>query len=182
MNKNIILILVFLLGITLVFFELIIPIYSATTAINLEIQQKQKDLSEARIIAEKINALTEKYNAMSEEITQIDNLVPNKESLPEIIASLDAVASENGIVLESINFQSKKSISEDLTMIETPLSYNSLGIQISSSASNYNGLKSFLGAVEKNLRLMDTDKVSFSASTEKTGEFKLDINLIAYYK
>lgn len=182
MNKNLILILIFILGITLVIFEIITPLYTEIATVGVEIRNKQSDLAKAKIIVEKIDALNTKYSSMTDEITQINNLLPADKNLPEIIATIESLASANGVNLQSVSFQSQKTTGENLNNIETFLDYNSLGVQLNANVGAYENLKSFIKAIENNLRLLDIGTVSFGVSNDQIGGYKLNINLLTYYK
>lgn len=76
-------------------------------------------------------------------IDKLDKILPDKPEIPELIVQLEALASENGMILKSINFNKDKLTAQ---------------VQL---AGKYQAFKKYLQALESNLRLLDITNLSF---------------------
>lgn len=176
MNKNITVSLVLLVIILLAVFELIMPLFNQVSVAQVELRQLMSQEKDAQAVIDKIKDLNADYEAMKEETARIDVLLPDKEDLATIITSLEAMAGENGLLLESISFAPPAS---PLVATSEASWWKNLSLQVSASGS-YLSFKNFLQSVEKNMRLMEVKSTRLT-SQEKDRQFKINIDLETHY-
>ena len=139
------------------------------------------------------------YDSRKSEMNRVFYVLPIEKDLPNLIVQFEALASENGLILEKINFikqvTTKKAAAEDVEWgeksptsttttetLEPQKDYKTLEVSLSLSG-NYQSFQSFLEALELNIRLMDIKSISFKTQkTEAGAGFTFDINLQVYYQ
>ena len=108
---------------------------------------------------------------------RLGQAIPTTEERPEIISMMEQLASQNGLNLKNIDITA---LTEETRPVQTSKNEKSnlssqtlrrLNINLS-LAGNYSSLKSWLEAVEKNLRIVDVKDVSISVkeSVSPSGE------------
>ena len=176
MNKNIISILVLVAMIIFMISEVAIPFYNQIGSTKLKLIEQKVALENNQKTLDSFNDLFKKYKLLGDDVNKLSLVVPDKENLDEIIVSLEAMAKENGIFLESVAFQpkvSQSSASVDLSRINVS--------QINLNASgNYEAFRSFIGALENNLRIMDIKLVKFGQQGQQD-DFKINLGIDTYY-
>lgn len=184
MNKNIITIII-LFGVfaaILLLFDL--PSYNKFVSFREEIDKQNNSLIEKKELVANVNQLKQVYDSRKDEVKRVYYAIPAKRDIPGLIVQFEALASENGLILENINLGKIKTERSKLGEIESPEeTYKSLDITLK-LAGNYLAFKSFLQALEFNVRLMDINLISFSSiETEESGlVFTFDVKLKAYYQ
>lgn len=177
--KNIIILILVLVFIGIVFlFDL--PAYNKFTSLNKEIKWQEQLLEDKEAVIVKTNQLKQDYDTYKDELKRVTYVLPSEKEIPNLIVQFEALVSENGLVLESLNFleEEAKKAKEG----ETPAPYKSLQVSLSATGT-YESLESFLKALELNIRLMDVKLVDFSSKqSEMEGLFTFNINLIVYYQ
>lgn len=118
---------------------------------NIKIAQADKDeLIKYKLLGEK---LISESALMESQINDVKEIMPSSPQTAEILATLDVLAKENGLVLDKIDFTfgrlTRQSSEEELTdlpsLINTQLTLR----------GNYLGFKTFLQEVEKEKRLLN---------------------------
>lgn len=197
---NFILILVFVA----VLFLLDLPIYSKVNFLRGEIKKNNGLLKEKQELLAKVNQLKGVYESRQDEIKRAYYVLPQEKDVPNLIVQFEALASENGLILEGINFI-KKTVKPTVVEAEEPglggttptqipgaeprKNYETLEISLSLNGS-YQSFRSFLEAIELNVRLMVIKSIDFTSEakkekteTEAGGEgFTFNINLEVYYQ
>jgi len=140
--------------------------------------QKQVLLDKQELIktVEKLNIL---YEENKESVDKSKVVLPSDEDIPNLIVQFEALAFEQGLVLEKIGLSEVKK--EEVENFKTmSITLNLMG--------TYPAFKNFIMAAEENMRLMDIDSISFSYK-ESEGEeeqgseiFDFNVTLNTYYK
>lgn len=174
--KNIIILILILVFIGIVFlFDL--PAYNRFTLLNREIKWQEQLLEDKQAVIAKTEQLKQDYETHKDELKRVNYALPSGKEIPNLIVQLEALVSENGLVLENLNFLEKEAKAG-----EAPAPYKSLEISLR-AAGTYESLEGFLKALELNIRLMDVKLISFSSKQSETeGLFIFNINLIVYYQ
>ena len=195
--KNII-ILILIVAFVVILFLFDLPIYNEVTYLRNEIKTYKDFLEEKEELVIKVNQLKQIYESRKGELSKVHYALSFEKDIPNLIVQLEALTSENGLILENLAFIEKKI--EQKGKVEwgkeeaTPISgvkpkkaHKSLGVTLSLTGS-YQSLKSFLKALEFNVRLMDIKSISFSIpevkgeTKEMASIFTFDIQLDVYYQ
>jgi len=172
----------------LIFLDL--PSYNKTAMLRSEIKKNQELLKEKEELALKVNELKEIYDSRRNAINKVYYILPVKKDVPGLIVQLEALASESGLVLNNINF-TEKEIKKSATLKTgqgipaTELKQDCKSLIVSSEiGGSYQSFKSFLKALEYNVRIMDIKSIDFSIeeSEEKGWDFTFNLEIEVYYQ
>lgn len=175
MIKNII-IIILILGFVAVVVFLDVPGVQSVLNLKKDINTQKETFIETQELASKIENLTKSSRENKESVEKTNYILPDSEDIPNLIVQLEALAFEQGLILEKIEFTPIKQESGNIENYQT-LSVNMRLI------GSYPALKSFLKAVEENMRLMDISSVNFSTPSEESLQiFEFDLSLNTYYQ
>lgn len=173
MNKNYIGAGLIAIAIVL-FWALVLPLYDAVSDLDAAIQERNDLLASRNTIITNINNLNKEYQKRIPEITKLSATVPAKKSIAEVLSAVDNITAKNGIQLISSTIVGQNVSSADTSP------YNLLPIDMSLSG-NYPGLTNLLGALERNLRLIDITSVDAVAVSLINPALNITIKGNAYY-
>jgi len=208
MNKPILIIVIFTALTGLVSWQYFMPVFDKVSGLREDLATWQGKLDETQALSKKLETLKKKYNSMPEEVERVAQAIPAKDDIPGLLVQLEQLASQNGLILNTVSFtlpETKKSkkaqqiVNEDGEAISTASGTGSTGAQKTSLPAGVKTLavdmsltgtqssfKTFLLAVEENLRIMDVSSIGFSAkgSSDSTGgssgnsgeDFKVSLN------
>lgn len=181
MKKNAIILISVLVFIAILFL-LDLPAYNKASLLRSEIKRHKNLLEEKKELIIKVDQLKRVYESRKSEIENVYYSLPSAEDIPGLIVQFEALVSENGLILEELDFFEKKiKRGEEVER----RSYKILEVTLSATGK-YQSFKSFLEALELNIRLMDIKIIQFSSEeTEEilgTGFLTFDIRLEVYYQ
>lgn len=195
--KNIIILILIVVFIVILFlFDL--PTYNEVAYLRGEIKTYKDFLEEKKEFVIKVDQLKQIYESRKEELSKVHYVLSSEKDIPNLIVQFEALTSENGLILENLAFIEKrieqggrvewgKEEATPIPEVKAKEVHKSLGVTLSSTGS-YQSLKSFLKALEFNVRLMDIKSISFSIpevkedTKEMASIFTFDIQLEAYYQ
>ena len=126
---------------------------------------KKNELSSRQTYLERLKIMKEEYERINtQDILKISEILPEEEDISGIFVQLEALAKDSGLKLIKITInKTARSVREGATGITTGSSgIRTLEVSISvSGGEDYGNLKSFLDKIEKNIRLLDVQTVSF---------------------
>ena len=113
---------------------------------------EMKNILESRAnIFSTIDKLKTDYISKNKEIEKISIIIPPKKRVPELISTMESLASRNGLILSSLN----------ITDGETKDAAAIVNMEATLYGS-YEAFRSFLAALEKNRRLIEVGVVKLS--------------------
>jgi hypothetical protein len=131
-------------------------------------------------LIEKRNELVVKKNNLSEaDELRLKKLLPDHVDNVRLIIDLDRIAQKHGITIRNITIDdaaSKKDSAAALGAAESPV--GTIGLKFSIQAT-YDRFLSFVGDLERSLRLVDITDVTFSSSD--TGIYDIGIAIKTYW-
>lgn len=187
MIKNIIVLILILAFVGVVVF-LDMPKVQKILDLRRQIKEEKEKFSEKQILLAKIEKLVQLYEENKENFEKINDVLPFNQDIPNLIVQLEALAFENGLVLEDITLTpTEKETAGRAKEVRTQEEKVSKDYQILAVnfklIGDYLAFKNFLKTVEENMRLMDIISISFSlASGEGVQIFNFDLNLKTYYQ
>lgn len=158
-------------------FWILLPIWNDAQAM-LELKKgNAENLAQRKQLTASLGKLIGQYGERTADFNYFSKAIPAGQDIPGLLVSLEALASENGMIFSSVNFKPKD--------LKTP-GVKILTVEIKTMGS-YPAFQNYLKAMEKSLRLFDVVSVSFSGiAPGQTGasannlEFNLLVN--AYYQ
>lgn len=156
----------------------------------------QKELEQKRLYLEQLKQLQEKYNKLNQDaLENLQYVLPKGNNVPELLVALEALAEDNGLRLVNIDVSASETTtqtgaqdtsetapSETLTETGTPFAIENADIRkvnVTFSVEgidSYEALKTFLGELERNMRLMDLHAFQYREGTKSYA-----LNLTTYY-
>jgi len=184
MKKNIIIIVLITVFLVVVFF-LDWPLFKQTSSLRDEIKSYNKLIEERKELIAKVEQLKDIYEDRQTDINKVYYALPQRQEIPELIVQLEALASENGLILESLDIKEKKRATEtNEKKAAVSSQINILEISLALSGS-YPAFKGFLEALEYNVRIMDVQKIEFSfkkGQEEGAAFLGFNLDLLVYYQ
>lgn len=159
-------------GAGIIFWVLLMPTYDNVMARREAVTQRNDIIKTKTDIITSINSLTKEYANRSADIARFSSMVPALKSAPELVSSIQALATQNGLQLKTI------SLSGNITQDLNPYLSQSIGIELN---GGYLAFKSFLMAIERNIRLIDIDSIDASPIAENSPVISFRIKGNAYY-
>jgi len=175
----------------------IMPSWDVLNVDRVTLSYRQSALEQAKSLNQKIEELNSQYT--NEELESVLSVLPKQEELSALLIQLERLATGNGLIMESVNFSKieqppaaqesqpapeSENVTPDvgqITLQENPTTpYKVLLVSLKLSGG-YDAFKSYLQAVEKNLRLMDVTSLSLS-SAGTSQNFFFTVNLRVYYQ
>jgi Tfp pilus assembly protein PilO len=162
---------IIMLGASLVgFLAYILPTYRDIAALRAEQADYNTVLDNAKKLQQERNKLVEKYNALDPALlAQLNTLLPNNPGNVKLILELDALARQYGMVLQNVKIDDADAVQAGTARPGTPAINSEVGnLKITFSLLGpYPGFTNFVRSVEKSLRVIDIQKVSFNAVDDK---------------
>jgi len=185
--------IIILAAVVLVGYFLVWPAFQSMMLGRDNLVAWQQKLAQAQESKKKLGELETKYQSIQDEQDRIMQALPPSEDIPGLLVQMEALASQNGLIIDSLSFVYPQSdtgarinVSETEGSVAATGSSLPAGVKVLSVNLNLNGnyssLKNFLKAAENNLRLTDVGKISYSQNDTYSDMGKLSIGLSVYYK
>ena len=170
--------LVFFLASIAVFSFFIVPASRELQDIRGERSALAELLERETSKIEAVSALFEQYGGVSDLQKTLGMALPTEEEIPDIINQLQGTAKVAGVSMNSLNINlpaikagSKEDVIKSFGVVQITFAIE----------GKYDQIKSYLDAIETNVRVMDVQKFGVQGGTEKE---TLDYNIVvnAYYQ
>lgn len=140
------------------------------------------------------DTLLSTINSISkEDLDRIDASLPQAQRAGEFLVTLENIAVETGILLKQLNLSGSSEQAQPQSAGKTPKpipvrptpaiqkTISELPSTLSVSGS-YDAFKQFLNAVEKNIRLIDIETISFNSPEQPSQAMDIRMKLKTYYQ
>lgn len=149
-----------------------VPQYDAVVAKRLALQERAEVLSDRSALITKIEGFAKKYAENAVAIERYASIVPARKSAPELVSSLQTLANSNGLQLTTLALATNAK--------ETKNPYESQSVDIGLTGG-YPSFKSFLTALERNIRIIDITSIDANPTSENSPIISFRIKGKAYY-
>lgn len=157
------------------------PAWSTVSDLRSQVVLKKNETENEKQALEKIKSLSGVVDSRQNDVNRLETAIPDSESKPELIAIMENLASQNGLGLTAINIDvvpdEPKSRQEKEGNILANTLIRTLKIDLKLTGS-YSSFKSWLEAVENNLRIFDIQKISFSVKENKGSQDQVAVSRI----
>lgn len=195
MSKNFISLLLLIVAVA-VFWVWSKPYFGEIDLLRVEKKAIEESLANSRELQELRDGLLQKYNLISlENSSRLSKLLPTSAEITKLMVELENIAQATGVRIKRINaigiqqpsqptskagsvsfaFQEQ---AENLLLAGVP-PYQSAIVNMVFSTS-YEGFRAFLEELQRSLRLMNVDDISFSAAEANLYEFTIKAEI--YFK
>lgn len=184
-NISLIIAFIFLLGALFVFFILVWPTLGEIRELNKKLAQERKHYQNQLQSVEIARSIIEQYKNLLPVSQTISLTLPRDPELQNLIKQLETISQESRIFIQNINFEKTTSLLIQSTNQELTQPYQTLTINLNLVGS-YQDFKTWLNAIETNMRLMDVFKISLSPIISEgqkfSDNFNFNVVLKTYYQ
>lgn len=159
---------------------------------NLETAKQQQTVELQKV--KQLESLQKQYSSLGKELERISFMLPQDAAVNDLLVELEALITKSGVGLQKLEINEPKTVTRRSKEGANDLSsVQKAGIRIS-FVTTYEGLKNFLRLQERELRLMDVKKLSFSPGGRAEGSaggsliagflsvFTVSLDLNTYFK
>ena len=194
MNKRVIIIFVNIVLIIVLVFIFAKPLWDSVRNLKIKYAEQEQEVKNIEALLVKVQELEQKYHEVGKDVEKLSLALPKEKDLPYLIIQFESLASNNGLLLESIEFEDPSQNTtkrgeredEDREGLTALFPYLSVNIKLNGS---YEGLKGYLESLGDNIRSMDVVDIDFSKEGQKeevAGSdldiFKFNLELVVYYE
>ncbi|MBU1118584.1 type 4a pilus biogenesis protein PilO [Patescibacteria group bacterium] len=144
----------------------------------------QAEKAEIESSIESLSVTMTNYEAIKENAEKINDVLPTKEQVPELLYQLEAIAEkEAGVSFAGVSFANSAEQQNEESTQELPSGVHTMNVAVQIHGT-YPGLKRYLDAIEQNIRIIDVTSVQFSGAyqlDESPDLFEYQISMNAYY-
>ena len=163
----------------------IVPHYHNVSVLRTQVADYNTVLTNANTLQAERNQLVQKYNAIDPvNISKLATMLPANPQNVGLILELSAVANQYGLTLQNVKIDdsSAQTTTTNGTSSTTATNPNvgTLGIQFS-LAGPYNGFVNFLTTIERSLRIIDVNKVSFATTGSSGSNYQYSVGVNTYW-
>jgi Tfp pilus assembly protein PilO len=162
----------FLIGVAMFFF-VDLTLWNNIKFTREKIERSEQELALLQDLVAVISELNTTFGDVAEAADKVEVALPPRAGIPEILVQVSVLASQNGLALQGINFSSEESSRKQTY---SPVTIN---LQVS---GDYEALKTFVVALEQNLRIIDVQRISFAAGSEDEGPINFNLSLTTYFQ
>ena len=154
------------------------PTFNEISALMDEKDKYESSLNTVAEIENKKNELLTKFNQISAaDRKSIDTVLPNSLDFVKLISQIDAVAARHGVKIDNISSKEMDSwVGESIAEAEPPRPYRSSLIGFSFDGS-YEQFNSFMGDLEKSLRVLDVRAVKINAKDKGLNSYSVEFEV-----
>jgi Tfp pilus assembly protein PilO len=161
----------------------IVPHYHNVSVLRAQVADYNTVLQNANTLQAERNQLVQKYNAIDPaNIAKLGTMLPANPQNVALILELSSVASQYGLTLQNVKVDASPQTASTAggTSSTSNPNLGTLGIQFS-LAGSYNGFVNFLSTIERSLRIIDVNKVSFTTSNAVGGNYQYSVGINTYW-
>ena len=164
------------------------PVLDEIAVLQAEADSYDEALSNSKILQAERDRLTDKYNSFRQnDLDRLFKMVPDSVDNIQLILEIQEEAARRGIVVQNVEFEPevdeeelaegeeapvRKTSSRAPTGLEN-LDYEEFELEFSVEGS-YDNFVSFMALVERSLRLVDINQISFTPGTSEDDELYTD--------
>lgn len=173
------------------------PIYEEITLLQEEADSYSKALDNSAQLQKERDRLTTKYNSFAQEdVLKLEKMLPNSVDNIQLILEIQEEASKRGIIVKNVEFEPEQFVNQNedpLPEGETPNNtardrattrrtnndiednkdYETFELEFSVEGS-YDDFVSFMKLMERSLRLVDINSISFTPGTSEKDKVYTD--------
>ena len=155
------------LMVVLVFWFGVAGSISAVGQLESNLKAKKQSLDLEHQVIDKLNSISQILDGQKSNVERLEQAVPSQEYRPELISMMENLANQNGLNLMNIGINAMQEALPKKGEAVAPKPIKKLKVVLELNGT-YSSFKSWLEAMEKNLRLMDISKISFAVKESKS--------------
>lgn len=169
--------LLFLIGGMVVFSSLVLPAYSEVQTLRGESKALANVLEEEETFVGAASRLLQQYESAADLRRNLSLVLPVKEDIPGAVNQLQGIAKATGVSVEAVNIEFLPLQPQKSTAV-LPTGALKINLRLK---GDYASLRSYVQAVETNVRVFDVDSFIISEGGI-TGPLKANLVIRTYYQ
>ncbi|MDP3993359.1 MAG: type 4a pilus biogenesis protein PilO [bacterium] len=171
------------------------PKYQNLNAERGVLKAKEEDVKSRQNSLASVNGLIEELKNSQDKLQSIDEALPTAPRIPELLANMDYLASQSGLLISNLQISPGPSLEptgpegfpvqiDDPEIMELLSSTESLGLMTvdGSFRGRYVNLQTFLLNLEQNLRLQDVQSLTLGEVDQESGLQDFNLKIQIYYQ
>jgi len=155
-NLSILAITILIAGSVFVFIHYIKPAIAQRKVLLADINEMQEKIKILQDYKSKFDSLVKTYQSAGSDIEMIKQSLPNEAQTAQVLSIFDSISKKSGISLNNLTFSTQEQND-----------YNTLTIKVDLTTT-YANFKLWLSEIEKELRLIDLNRISIKVTTPST--------------
>lgn len=186
-NISLALSFVFLVLALIVIFVWAWPAFQEVGVLNKKINEEKSQYDTQYKAVQIAKSIIDQYKSLISVSQTISLSIPRGAEIQNLLAQLDNITTQSGLSLQSVNFENVGVLTSPSKQSAQNIiqSYKTLRLTLGLTG-NYESLKTWLNAVESDIRLMDIINIAFagltSDSQKNSGLFNFKVMLNVYYQ
>lgn len=165
----------------------VLPAWNQVTSLRIGINERVAARDRLQGLVDQARDYIGREDELNRRVQPIDAALPTSPQIPELIATLDALATRSDVVLSRLSFQQEPpaaATEQGENARERGVSRVSISTGV---VGTYSDLRVWLRSVERELRLLDVEALSLSplAAGERVTEdmpINVSVTLVAYWQ
>lgn len=168
----------FILGAIFVYSTLISKSYSGIKELRSKLESEKVTLKKYQDVIKKIDSLASGIENLPSVQNQVSLILPKDKDSGYLVNQIVGLAKINGLSIQSLSTKvnpiqpSKSSVIKNLGKLSADVEFS----------GTYSGFKSFLGQIETNILILDTDNIKITKQDGKDGGIKYGVSVMSYYQ
>lgn len=159
------------------------PQYQDVIALRTQESQLKDVLANSRTLQEKRDQLLKTFNAMSpNDVARLEKMVPNNADNVKLILELQTLASRYGLELRTaaLSEEEEAARTQRAQVQIATRDYGTISLDLVIRGP-YDGFVSFISDIEKSLRIIDVESISFRSEENNPSTYQFNLSLNTYW-
>ena len=168
------------------------PAYQALGTLRTQAADYNEALNNSKILQTIRGTLSDKYKSMSpEDLARLNKLLPDNVDNIKLILEIQRIASTYGMTLQNVKFDTTEKpvtstqagfVTAGAAQSAPKKDYGVFPLEFSTQGS-YSNFVSFMSDLEKSLRIVDVQAITFTSSATQAGSdtYKYDFKINTYW-
>lgn len=131
--------------------------YQKISNLKSAIEERDALIAERTETASRVKKFMQTFQQRGADIQNLTSVIPTNRGTPEMLSAIETISRTSGISIDTIGFGSGQNSAE--------ARYNIMSINIEGKGS-YASLRTFLDALERNIRLIDVQNIQMSVDQQ----------------
>ncbi|HOV88567.1 MAG TPA: type 4a pilus biogenesis protein PilO [Candidatus Paceibacterota bacterium] len=163
---SIIIIIALFIGAAVVFFTMTWPMLNQVLASNRELAQAKAEYQKQARAVQLAKTIVDQYKNLTDVNQMVSLTMPRTEELYNVLVQLNKISEDSGLIIQSISLQKSSTgtthpTSSTQVLLKTP---QQMSLTLSLNGT-YEAFKTWLEAIETNIRLMDVTNISLAGTS-----------------
>lgn len=145
------------------------------------LKAERQKLTQLKVKNVKLTELLSRQDVLKSNLSLVDAAVTDKEDVPELLAQIEKIASESGVLVRSLHFGLRAASPGTAKGAVSEKGFGRVYLQ-SEAEGPYANLQAFLAALEKAIRIVDVEALRFNQEVvRETTRLRATLGLVSFF-